>query len=223
MGDVTVPRGATNRLGRVDGDLELQGGSRVEPEGSSPIEIAGEVRCRGDAEFRGSLTCAEFSADEGKVLIQGDLKVLGNIDVKHCEFRVDGNLEARSVDVERKLSVGKDAKADEFDIGGLLEIEGQITARSVDVGGLFRVGGSATVEDIDVGGSVDVQGPIKTSKLDVGGKANVAGGEISDLVDVGGSFVSSKPLKFRRIDVGGSVTLAEGGEGNCRCGRTLRE
>ncbi|HEY4657267.1 MAG TPA: polymer-forming cytoskeletal protein, partial [Candidatus Bathyarchaeia archaeon] len=197
MGDTTVPRGATMKIGRVDGNLELHEGVQVEPEASSPIEVSGEVRCHGSAEFHGSLACGEFYADEGKFHVRGDLKAQRDIEVRHGDLMVDGSLEARSVEVDDRLEVRRDARADEFEVGGHLEVAGSITAESVDVGGFFRVGGAATVDRIDVGGMADVKGTVKTSSLDVGGSASVAGGEVSDSIDVGGSFTSSKPLKFR--------------------------
>lgn len=174
----TVSRGATMKIGRVDGDLELHENTQVEPEGTSPVEVSGKVHCHGRAEFRGSLTCNEFFGDEGRLLIQGDLKAQHDIEVKHGDLMVEGRLEARSVEVDDRLEVRQDAKATEFDVGGHLEVAGSITAESVDVGGFFRVGGAAEVERIDVGGMADIKGAVKASSLDVGGSASVAGGEV---------------------------------------------
>src|SRR5213594_1707978 len=213
MGDVKVPRMTTVKLTIVDGDLEVERDSQVEPEGASPIQVSGSIRCYGHAAFGGSLQCADFQSDEGRIIVRGDLKSAGDVEVRNGELMVEGSLDARSVDVDKRLSVSKDAKAEDFDVGGMLGVSGSITARSVDVGGSFKVGGTAIVDNIDVGGSVDIQGELKGTKVDVGGAVSLAGGEDSDQVDVGGSFTSSKPLKFNRIDVGGSVILTEGGQG----------
>ncbi|HZY47010.1 MAG TPA: hypothetical protein VFE96_04360, partial [Candidatus Bathyarchaeia archaeon] len=124
MGDITVPRNTTLKLSRVDGQLLVLERARVQAEGASPIEVAGEVNCEGDAVFEGSLTCARLNAERGRVEILGDLKVSGDIDVDRGELRVNGSLDAGSVEVDARLIVGKSAIAHGFDIGGALEIGG---------------------------------------------------------------------------------------------------
>ena len=111
------------------------------------------------------------------------------------------------------MRIGGNARADDFDVGGVLEVRGTISGKKVDVGGSFKVQGTAEVEEVDVGGTVDIASIVKFAKLDVGGMARIGGGEVSKDVDVGGKFESTKPLKFSKIDVGGLATLVEGGEG----------
>src|SRR5438309_10175411 len=154
MGDVTVPRNATVKLARVDGQLHLLERARVQAEGESPIKVSGEVTCDGDAEFEGSLSCSRLNIEHGKVEISGDLKSTGEIDVEHGELRINGSLDASSVEVDARLFIGKSATAHDFDIGGTLDVGGSITATKVDVGGSFRVEGEASVEEIEVGGRV---------------------------------------------------------------------
>src|SRR5713226_8260993 len=107
MGDVTVPRNATVKLAKVDGQLHLLERARVQAEGESPIEVSGEVICEGDAEFEGSLSCSRLNVDHGRVEISGDLRSTGEIDVEHGELRVHSSLEAGSVEVDSRLFVGK--------------------------------------------------------------------------------------------------------------------
>src|SRR5437867_5636592 len=194
MGDVTVPRNTTLKLAKVDGQLHLLDRARVQAEGESPIEVSGEVICEGDAEFEGSLTCSRLNIEHGGVDVSGDLRTSGDIEVEHGELRVHGSLEASSVEVDARLSVGKSATAHDLDVGGVLDVGGSINAAKVDVGGSFRVQGDANVEDIDVGGLIDVNGKIQCVRLDAGGSARVGGGEISRIIDVGGSFQSSKQI-----------------------------
>ena len=99
MGDVTVPRNATVKLAKVDGQLHLLDRARVQSEGESPIEVSGEVICEGDAEFEGSLTCSRLNIEHGRVEISGDLETSGDVEVEHGELRVHGSLEAGSVEV----------------------------------------------------------------------------------------------------------------------------
>src|SRR5438309_38507 len=216
MGDVTVPRNATVKLARVDGQLHLLERARVQAEGGSTIEVSGEVICQGDAEFEGSLSCSRLNVDHGRVEISGDLNSTVEIDVEHGELRIDGSLDASAVEVDARLFVGKSATAHDFDVGGTFDVGGSINATKVEVGGSFRVEGDANVEEIDVGGRVEVNGKIKCVRLDAGGSAQVGGGEISRTIDVGGSFASLKPLKFDKIDVGGTVTRDEGEDDRAR-------
>src|SRR5467141_4863615 len=156
MGDVTVPRNATVKLARVEGQLHLLERARVQAEGESPIEVSGEVICQGDAEFEGSLSCSRLNVDHGRVEISGDLKSTGEIDVELGALRINGSLDASSVEVDARLFVGKSATAHDFDIGGTLDVGGTITATRVEVGGSFRDEGDANDEEIDVGGRVEV-------------------------------------------------------------------
>ena len=211
MTDLNVPRASTVKVGRVDGNLRLGDGARVQPEASAPIEVSGEVWCEGDARFEGALRCARFQARDGRVEVLGDMTCKSEVEVKRGDLQITGVLEAGSVEVDARLTVGKSAKADRFEVGGTLEIGESITARKVDVGGSFRVKGTANVEDTDVGGRIEVEGQVKISRLDAGGSAQVGGGDV-DKVDVGGSFSSTGPLKFSTIDVGGTVSLEKGGE-----------
>src|SRR5712691_13301544 len=155
MGDVTVPRNATVKLAKVEGQLHLLERARVQAEGESPVEVSGEVICEGDAEIEGGLSCSRLKVDHGRVEISGDLQSTGEIDVEHGELRVDGSLAANSVEVDARLVVGKSATAHDFDVGGTLDVGGSINASKVEVGGSFRVEGDANVEEIDVGGRVE--------------------------------------------------------------------
>src|SRR5438067_12893275 len=114
MGDVTVPRNATVKLAKVDGQLHLLDRARVQSEGESPIEVSGEVICEGDAEFEGSLNCSRLNTEHGRVEISGDLETSGDMEVEHGELPVPGSLEAASVQVASPSTVGKSATAPEF-------------------------------------------------------------------------------------------------------------
>src|SRR5712691_4814983 len=154
MDDVTVPRNATVKLTKVEGQLHLLERARVQAEGESPIEVSGEVICEGDAQIEGSLSCSRLNVDHGKVEISGDLKSSGDVDVEHGELRIDGSLDAGSVEVDARLFVGKSATIHDFAGGGIFDVVGLINATKVEGGGSFLVEGDANVEEIDVGGRV---------------------------------------------------------------------
>jgi len=149
MGDVSVARGATSKLGQVDGDLKVGQEARIESE-DKVIQVTGRVSCDGDAEFLGSLSCSEFSARHGKVRIEGDLNAKGEVKVDDGQLAIDGSLEATRVAVDKALRIGGNARADDFDVGGVLEVKGTISGKKVDVGGSFKVQGAAEVEEIVV-------------------------------------------------------------------------
>src|SRR5215472_4659243 len=149
MTDVSVPKGTTVKLGQVEGDLKVGEHARIEAE-TAAVNISGRVVCMGDADFVCGVSCIEFSANEswgwgGKISIRGDLKCAGKVDVSDGQLVVDGSLEASRVSVDKVLRVGKDAKAEDFDVGGVLEVGGTISGKKVDVGGQFKVHGAVEV------------------------------------------------------------------------------
>src|SRR5947209_20635475 len=97
MGDVTVPRNATVKLAKVEGELHLLERARVQAEGQSPVEVSGEVICEGDAELEGSLTCSRLNVDHGRVEISGELNSSVEGDVEHGDLRIGGLLEDGAV------------------------------------------------------------------------------------------------------------------------------
>src|SRR2546427_9963875 len=131
MGDVTVPGNATVKLARVDGQLHLLERARVQAEGESPIEVSGEVICQGDAEIEGSLTCSRLNVDHGRVEISGDIKSTGEIDVEHGELRIDGSIDASSVEVDARMVVGKSATALDFNDGVTYDVRCSIQATTI--------------------------------------------------------------------------------------------
>jgi len=56
MGDVSVDKGATAKLGEVEGDLRVGHAARIESEDKA-VQVTGRVSCDGDAEFHASLSC----------------------------------------------------------------------------------------------------------------------------------------------------------------------
>src|SRR5438445_686944 len=112
MSDTRVSRSSVMKLSGVEGDLIVEDGGVVEGLATGGlIEVVGEVRCEGDAEFRTSLSCADFHAEGGRVEIQGDLSSRGEVRVEDGELDVSGSIQTREVDVDKRLKVGKDLKA----------------------------------------------------------------------------------------------------------------
>src|SRR5260370_31564195 len=102
MGDVSVARVATSKLGQVDGDLRVGKEARIEPE-DKIIQVTGRVSCDGDAEFDGSLSCSEFSARHGKIRIEGDLHAKGEVKVEDGQLAIDGALGTTTVSLDKAL------------------------------------------------------------------------------------------------------------------------
>jgi cytoskeletal protein CcmA (bactofilin family) len=213
-----VPSRAVQTLGTVQGDLTTGDGAIIRGEGTPPkVTVLGAVHCRGDCMFESSLSAQSLEGD-GYIVIKGDLEVKDHVKIgngfgfhwgEHAKAQlvVEGNVHARTIDVDSKLSVGKDLNAETVEVGGKLEVRGKTKAEDIDVGGSFSSTGEVEAENVDVGGAVHTESKVKIEKLDVGGSAKVAGGSIDD-IDVGGSFASSDSLQFQSIDVGGAVRLA---------------
>src|SRR5438445_12044350 len=155
MSDTRVSRSSVMKLSGVEGDLIVEDGGVVEGLATGGlIEVVGEVRCEGDAEFRTSLSCADFHAEGGRVEIQGDLSSRGEVRVEDGELDVSGSIQTREVDVVKLLKVGKDLKAESVDVGGILEVGGSIDAKTaVDVD-INKIGCYARVLDIDDDSSI---------------------------------------------------------------------
>src|SRR6266480_2884383 len=207
MGDVSVDRGATAKIGQVEGDLRVGQAARIEPE-DKVVHVTGRVSCDGDAEFHGSLSCSEFFARHGKIRIEGDLVAKSEVRVDDGQLAIDGSLEAATVTVDKALRIGGNARADDFDVGGVLEVRGTISGKKVDVGGSFKVQGTAEVEEVDVGGTVDIASIVKFAKLDVGGMASINGNGKGVEVDVGGLLRVSGSLTLEKdLDIEGRAYI----------------
>src|SRR5947199_117682 len=226
MGDVSVDGGATAKLGQVEGDLRVGQAARIEPE-DKVIHVTGRVSCDGDAEFHGSLSCSEFSARHGKIRIEGDLVAKSEVKVDDGQLAIDGSLEAATVTVDKALRIGGNARADDFDVGGVLEVRETISGKKgngkgveVDVGGLLRVSGSLTLEkDLDIGGRAYIGAELRLDSLEVGGsmeadliiaqKSIEVGGDLKtikgtkgDTVKLGHGSRASGPIVAREVSVG---------------------
>src|SRR5437660_11936379 len=116
MGDVSVDRGATAKIGQVEGDLRVGQAARIEPE-DKVIHVTGRASCDGDAEFHGSLSCSEFSARHGKIRIEGDLVAKSEVRVDDGQLAIDGSLEAPTVTIDKALRMGGGARSEVYEIG----------------------------------------------------------------------------------------------------------
>jgi len=96
MNNMNIPKGSTEVLGSVDGDLFLSDGARVKAKDSEKVEV--------------------------------------------------------NVDVDKKVSIGKNLSVEDMNVGGNIWIGGNTEAGEVTVGGYFESYGDVTVTKIDVGG-----------------------------------------------------------------------
>src|SRR3989442_12152246 len=102
MSDTRISRSSVMKLGGVEGDLIVEDGGVVEGLATDAlIEVMGEVRCEGDAEFRTSLSCADFHAEGGRVETQGNLSSRGEVRCGEGELNVSGPIQTSEVDVEK--------------------------------------------------------------------------------------------------------------------------
>lgn len=223
----------------VEGDLQLEDGSILESTGEK-IVVNGSLICKGDCEIFGTLECQRLRSSYGDIEVYGNAIVYHEVKVKKGSLYIEGDLQARRVAVDKKLSIGglfetttvavggnlmaTSGKAEDISVGGKVEIREKVHARSISVGGTLKCG-SVEAERISVGGTVDceeitankisVGGTLKSEKISaerisVGGVVEFSEGEIKDKVSVGGSLKVSKSIKAGRIEVGGTIDLGEG-------------
>src|SRR5437773_10267322 len=107
MGDISIPKGATAKLGRVEGDLRVGKGARAEAEGAI-IEVTGRVICEGEAEFQMILSCSENTArgasgSGDKIKINADRKATSKVRVENRKLSIAGSLDAASVNIDKAL------------------------------------------------------------------------------------------------------------------------
>ncbi len=214
-----VERGKIAEVDVVEGDLTLEAGSRIGPKSQGKVVVKGTTICEGDCEVLSGLETEGIEGERrGKVSVRGDLLVRNSVKLDEGELVVDGLVNARDIDVGRRLSIAKDLHCAVVDVGGSLDIGGDAETEKVSVGGSVSVQGRLKARKLDVGGSVKIKGFVDLDRLDVGGVANVGGGRIDD-VSVGGTFESSGKLGFKKLDVGGIAKIAEGeGQGKINVG-----
>jgi len=168
-----APSRAVQTLGVVQGDLTTGDSAVIRGEGTPPkVTVTGAVHCRGDCTFECNLSAQSLDG-EGHIIVKGDLEVKDHVKISNgfgfhwgdnakAQLVVEGNMHAGTVDVDSKLSVGKDLEAETVDIGGKLEVKGNTKTESIDVGGSFSATGEVEAQSIDVGGSVHIESKVKS-------------------------------------------------------------
>src|SRR5580700_894316 len=99
MGDVSVPRGASEKLGRVEGRLDVANGATVRAADGNLIVVTGEARFSGNARVDCDLECERLTVERsGKLVVSGSLTVHTELDVSNA-IEVGGTMKAEDVDV----------------------------------------------------------------------------------------------------------------------------
>jgi cytoskeletal protein CcmA (bactofilin family) len=195
MGDVSIPRGATERLGRVEGRLDVGNGATIRAADGNLVVVTGEARFGGNAKVDCDLECERLTVERsGKLVVSGDLTV-------HTEL-----------DVSNAIEVGGMMKAEDVDVGGRVNAR-SVSCKRMRVGGIARVSESLRAELVEVGGKIEAPGRLEVKELRVGGKAEIGGGAITGTINVGGKFESSSRLDFGELQVYGVGSLAAGSRG----------
>jgi cytoskeletal protein CcmA (bactofilin family) len=195
MGDVSVSRGASEKLGRVEGRLDVANGATVRAAEGNLVVVTGEARFAGNATVDCDLECERLTVEHwGKLVVSGDLTVHTRLDVSNA-IEVTGTM-----------------KAEEVDVGGRVDAR-SVSCKRMRVGGIARVSESLQAELVDVGGKIEAPGSLDVKELRVGGKAEIGGGAITGTINVGGKFESSSRLDFGELQVYGVGSLAAGSKG----------
>ena len=195
MANVSVARGASEKLGRVEGRLDVANGATVRAADGNLIVVTGEARFSGNARVDCDLECERLTVERsGKLVVSGSLTVHTKLDVSNA------------------IDVGGIMKAEDVDVGGRVSAR-SVSCKRMRVGGIARISGSLQAELVEVGGKIEARGTLDVKELRVGGKAEIGGGAITGTINVGGKFESSSRLDFGELQVFGMCSLAAGSKG----------
>lgn len=215
---IVVEPGRAAEFDALEGDLVAGENSTIRSKSGGPIVVKGTAKFKGNCDIRSSFQARNMQGEDGRIHVLGDLTVDESIDVREGEVLVDGQVQAKEIDVERRLTVKGNLRSERVDVGGSLEVARDSIVTKVDVGGTVSMNGNLKGTQLQVGGSADIRGTVELEKLDVGGSAKVGSGTIND-ISVGGFLESTGKLRFQAIDVGGAVRLASAeGEGMINVG-----
>jgi len=107
--DRKVSSRSTVTLGFIDGDLSVGSGATIKGEGVPPkVNISGKIECHGDCTFECSVSTQRFEGEHGAVVVQGDLSVNSDVEIRRGRLDVGGVLKAKDVlmwgDVSEELA-----------------------------------------------------------------------------------------------------------------------
>ena len=178
MPDHVVHRREVAKLGRVDGELKVGHGAKIEAVAGNLVTVSEGVYFDGSAEVDCDLVCETLRVEGG-----GALEVHGNLTVPKVTrcgtlHRSQRNDPAEEIDVGGKIHA-KIVRGSKLRVGGRLEVEELLEVESVNVGGVVEFPERVVIKDLDVGGAVEI-----------------GGGKISGHVKVGGKFGSRFRLEF---------------------------
>lgn len=178
------------RVGKVVGDLEVEAGSRVEPEGPEGIHVEGTVTFQGPAVVTGSITCRSLSHRGGLLMVEGDVVAEREVETRRGELQVRGRLQAHALQAHRTCIIG-----------------GALTAETAEIGGHLEVGGPTTLRSLEAGGSIDLRGNVDAESIEVGGRILLSQGSVRRSLEVGGHLEVRGPLNFGSLEAGGKIEL----------------
>ncbi len=195
MADYHVPRGATVKLDRVEGELTVGHHATIEASNSNLVSISGGAYFEGAAEIDCDFECDSLRVSSGGILkVQGDLAVHKLLDVDHS-IEVSGSIRAAEIDVGGRINA-RNLSCTLMRVGGKVEVTDKLEAESLNVGGKVEAPGVVTIRDFDVGG-----------------QAELGGGKISGKIHVGGKFEAESKLEFGDLWVIGRTSLGAGSKG----------
>ena len=218
--DVTVSRGNSRVLNRVEGDLRVEDATLSSDSSDNTIYVTGSTFCSGDCTFNCNLKTESLEGQDGDIIVEGNLEVGHLIRIRDGKLRCGTNLSAERVDVDKRVDVSGNVNLKSMDVDGSVNIEGDIQSTSINVGGGFKAKGKVNSEKLDVGGSAEIGSEADIGDVDVGGRLNLAGGVVHTC-KVGGKVESSRILRFERLKVGGKVRIAGGEGGDIHVGGSL--
>lgn len=225
MSNISVKRGSTVRLGRVEGELKVGDNAKIET--SSSIEeklvvVSQAAYFEGSAEVNCSFECETLKVGyrgrqplriggnlivHKRLEIGESIEVLGTIEAE--EIDVMGKIRARSIRCDRFNALGNasvmgNLDCDVMEIGKVTKIQSNCIAKTVGVNGQLHLQGTLESESVVIYGSADVSQVIKSRSLKIGGKFRALRAEIDGEIDLTGEAETKQGL------LGNTVIIATG-------------
>jgi len=228
MSNTSVKRGSTERLGRVEGELNVGNNAKIETSSDVKLVVVSQgAYFEGSAEVNCSFECETLKVGyRGRqpLRVGGDLKVhkkleigesievLGTIEAEEIDLM--GKIRAKAIVCDRFNALGNalvmgDLDCDVMEISKVTKIQGNCVAKIVGVNGQLHLQGTLeSAESVIIYGSADASQVIKSPILKIGGKFRALRAEIGEEIDLTGEAETVQGL------LGNTIIIATGSK--CR-------
>ncbi|OWP56389.1 MAG: hypothetical protein B2I17_06225 [Thermoplasmatales archaeon B_DKE] len=185
-GDIILSRGEVYEEKTVSGSLYFRGGKISESVAS--LTVKGDMFVEVTTRIPGSITCRRVAL-KADLEVAGNLEALEGITASRSSLSVNGNLRAKTIDVDRTITAGSISCEKAVAGNDIIFVE-KMDCRTVSVGGMLK-GREISCEEIQAD-SADIN-LLDCRNLRIGREARLTDGKF-DSASVDGNLVSSGHL-----------------------------